>query len=472
MWGSIKRAASALAVVALLGAASAACSPGNTTGVAGSGGSGAAASGAQVDNDASPGVTADSITIGFLITDLGKVQEQLGFKQANYGGKEGVTAQINAIVNAVNANGGLGGRKVIADIKSYEGSQDSPEYAESLCNSFTSDDQVFAVIFEGQFQNNVRPCYTARRTLMIDQGLFSKDQAEFEKFAPFLWSPTFPEYGSFLRTQMRELANSGWLQGSQGVAIVGVDSEVTRRQIQNTVLPALTQAGVSKTATYFVDTSNVGSLGAGSTSALNGVASGGLDRIVVIGGSRILPILVGSQEAATTKAKFAISSYDSPLFLQDNPGSVVASTLDGMVGFGFMPAGDIRDDPSLPFPDPAMPNQVLCKQIIDAAGATPPEGVRTNYKSGLQYCDAALFLKAVIDRAPKELTPQSFRDAAWQVSTAYSSSLNFGGTLQPGKYSAATIGRVLVYDQACKNPVKDAVGCFQYRGQNVPFADN
>jgi len=466
-WARVIGSLTALALLATLsaGCASDADSPAGS----GSSGSGAAAGA----DDASPGVTADSIKIGYIVPDLGELQESLGFKTANYGGADGVIKQIQASVNAVNANGGLNGRKIVPIIKKYAGGLDNPEYAESFCNAFTQDDQVFAVVLEGQFQNNARPCYFARKTIMLDESLFAQDQKEFEKFSPYLWSPSWPEYGAYLRTELNALKDQGWFNGTAGVAVVGVDNEIARRNITEVVQPFFAANGITKSETFFVDTANIGTLGAGSSAALTGAANSGLDRVIVVGGARILPIMLSSQEATTSKAKFAISSYDSPLFLQDNPATIVDTTLTGMIGFGVLPAGDIRLDPAIPFPDPATPNQGLCKQIIDSAGATPPDGVRPNYKEGLQYCDANLFLKAVIDKAPKDLTANAFRDAAWQVGNGYSSSVTFGGSIGNGQYAASNTGRVLVYESTtCLNPVSGKPGCFLYRGGNVPFATN
>jgi hypothetical protein len=463
------RAALRTGAVVLVATATAAtlvaCSSTADNGATGSG-SGALAAGAA---DASPGLTPTTVKIGFIIVDLGELSSNLGFTQADYGGVEGITKQIEAVVNATNANNGLGGRQIQPVIKVYDATTDSPESAEAICNALTQDEQVFAVVMDGQFQNNARPCYQARRTLMIDTSLVAQDQQQFERFAPFLWSPIFPEYGSFLNAQLTALRDSGWFQGAQGVAIVSVDTDVARRQSEQTVTPFLAANGVTKSGTFFVDTSNVGTLGAGSSAALVGAATQGLDRILVVGGARILPVMLAQAEASTTTARYAISSYDSPLFLQDNPTSIVGAALNGMVGFGILPPGDIREDPALPFPDPANQAQGLCKNIIDSAQATPPQGVRPNYKSGLQYCDAVLFLKAVLDTAPADLTAEKFREAAWALGTSYSSATTFGGNFGPGQYAASGIGRVLAFEQTCQNPTTGAPGCFLYRGGNVPF---
>lgn len=463
------KAATAIAAVTVFGLLTAACtSSGDNDG--GSGGSGTNAAG----QGASPGVTADTIKIGYQIVDIGELQERLGFVVVDYGGPDGIKKQIEAVVNAANANGGLGGRQIEPVIRVYDGTQDSPESAESFCNAFTQDDQVFAVVLQGAFQNNARPCFAQRNTLIIDETLIAQDQTEFERLAPYLWSPTFPEYGTFLSAQLAALQQNGWLNGATGVAIVAADSEVARRQVDQTVKPFLAANGNVPNQTFFVDSSNAGSLGAGSSAALAGAANAGLNRILVVGGARILPVLLSTPEAQALvgRALFSISSYDSPLFLQDNPQSLVTETLEGMIGFGFEPPNDIRDDPTIPWPDPANQQQVLCKQIIDSAQATPPVGQRPNYKTGLEFCDATLFLKAVIDKAPKDLTPQAFQDAAWQVGGGYSSSASFGGNIATGKYASTTIGRVLTFDKTnCLNPITAQPGCFLYRGGNVPFND-
>ena len=460
----IVRMTQLVAAVLAVALITAGCSS-NNNGPATSGPSGSG-SAAGLD-DASPGVTATTIKIGYYVSELGTVRASLGFQQADYGD---VTKQIQAYVAYINANGGLGGRQIIPVIKSYEGSLDAPDYAESFCSSFTQDEQVFAVVFEGQLQNNVRPCYAARKTIMIDQGLLAKDQVEFDRFAPYLWSPTFPEYGSYLKAQLQTLQSEGWLTGAKGVSIIGIDNDVARRQIDQSVIPFLASVGVTNTQKFFIDTANIGSLGAGSSTALTGTANAGLDRVLVVGGARILPIAVTTSEANDlVNVKWAISSYDSPLFLQDNPTSVVPATLDGMIGFGALPDGDIRDDPTLPFPNPANTQEVLCKQIVDTAGVAPKSGLRTDYKSAFMHCDGTFFLKNVIDRAPKNLTAGAFRDAAFGLGSTFRSSQTFGSLMNPGKYSATTVGRALYFDTACDNPITKTKGCFRYRGGDVQF---
>ena len=109
------------------------------------------------DSTPLPGITAKTVKVGFQIVDLGPLAKELGFKDADYGGIPGQTKDINALVNWVNQNGGMGGRQVIPDIKVYEASTDSPEQTQTQCAQFTQDDQVFGIVIDGLCRPTASP---------------------------------------------------------------------------------------------------------------------------------------------------------------------------------------------------------------------------------------------------------------------------------------------------------------------------
>ena len=151
----------ARSLIALLACAAlvAGCSSSNnsSSGAAGSGGDASAAGGPA--DQPSPGVSADTVNVGYLVVDIGEIAKNLGFKNVEDGGFDVTTKGIQAVVNYVNTNGGAGGRKLNPIIKPYTGQLDSPEYAEAQCRAFTQDAEIFAIAMDGQFQNNARPCY-------------------------------------------------------------------------------------------------------------------------------------------------------------------------------------------------------------------------------------------------------------------------------------------------------------------------
>lgn len=446
--------AAAIAAVGALVFATAACSDGNP-----------APAGQQ-----GPGVTADAVNVGFLAVDIGELSQQLGFVNVEDGGYPTVSKGIRAVVDYVNANGGLGGRRINAIIKPYDATQDSPEYAESVCKSFTQDTPVFMIDFDGQFQNNARPCYRAGNAIMLDQTLVAHDTTEFEEFAPYLWSVSNPEFNSFVTAQLNVLRDAQWFNGSQGVAVVYPDTEVNRRAAQAVVNPYLTQLGITNSKEFAIDSSNAGTLGATSQVALTGAQAAGLDRIFVVGGSRIMALMLAQPEAETLDAKYSVSTFDSPAFFVDNPASIVESRRSGMAGMGFQGGGDMRlGSGDVPFPDPANPQEVLCKQIIDDAGATPPQQNRENYRVVFQHCDSALLMKAAFDRMPKDdIRAETFRDAVWSLGDQWRAALPYSTGWPNGSYAGAATGRGFYWDDGCQLADREP-GCFRYGTNDIPL---
>src|SRR6478735_18839 len=107
------------AVGAALALALAGCGtlmPGGNTGAA-------ADLGTQAAAGPGPGVNGDTVKVVFVAVDLDKVKKFTGFKTASVGDQE---AQIQALEDWVNDNGGLGGKQMEAVFRLYDAQNDSP----------------------------------------------------------------------------------------------------------------------------------------------------------------------------------------------------------------------------------------------------------------------------------------------------------------------------------------------------------
>ena len=410
-----------------------------------------------------PSITADSVNIGFALVDTGALAKSLGFKQPDYGGVELQTKAINAVIDYINANGGMGGRKATATVKSWLGSGDSPEQGQERCNYFTQDARVTGVVMNSGYQNNEIPCFKAANTLMADQRLFAHDATQFEANAPYLWLPTYPEYSGFMKEQLVAMKDAGYFDGNTGVLMMPSDDEVSRRTADTVVKPYLTSIGVTKIQTSYVDSTNTGTLGATSTAALATGKGAGLNRVIVVGGARIQAVALSDQQAVGYDSKWGVSTYDNPIFFENNPDSIVSELREGMTGLGFAPAQDVNQDQAPAFPDPTNAYQQKCYDIITAAGAAPPENTRANWRTALLYCDGAMFFDAVLDQAAKggTLTAQQFAEAAGKIGATYGSSLGFGSNWAPGVYAGTNQAKVLAWSPECS--------CMAYSGEVRTF---
>ncbi len=90
--------------------------------------------------DLGTGVTNDSIKLGIAIVDYDAIKDFVDFTR----GDQQKTAQV--FVDYINANGGVGGRKIVPVYKKYPPIPGQEPSALSLCTAWTEDDQVFAVL--------------------------------------------------------------------------------------------------------------------------------------------------------------------------------------------------------------------------------------------------------------------------------------------------------------------------------------
>ena len=133
---------------------------------------------------------------------------------------------------------------------------------------------------------------------MIDETLIAHDQAQFEQYKPYLWSPTHPEYGSFIRGHLETLKNEGFFEGTKGVQLMAGDDEVSRRVAEQIAKPYLAELGVTNVRTDYVDSSSNATLSDTGKRVIVAGDNAGMDRVVAIGGSRILPVALSNFEAS------------------------------------------------------------------------------------------------------------------------------------------------------------------------------
>ncbi len=404
-----------------------------------------------------PGVSEDSVKVVFVAVDLDAVKKVTGFNTASVGDQK---AQVQALEDWVNDNGGLHGKKMDAVFRMYDAQTDSPAAEEQLCNKITQDDQAFAVVMTGQYQTNARPCYAERETLVLDASLYAMSQDYFDQYSPYLWTASFPEYEAFVRSYVQVLSEQKFFDGEDGVGVVAADSPLNRDTIDKLAVPLLKDAGV-KPEVSWVDTTDTGTLFEGLTQAAVTFRSKGIDRVMFLGGSRLASVfasVAATQDGFTPR--YGISSFDNPTFFVNNPDTIPAGTMDGMVGIGFHPPQDVPDK-ELKFPTGKA--ETGCLDIYSQADITFKS--RESARVALPYCDAVRLLKLGADGMGAD---DSFNAGAWaqavdrdggsfQTASGFGNMLGDGGRAAPGAY------RVLKYDEA--------KGYFVYEGPEVPFDD-
>jgi len=395
--------------------------------------------GQAVPGGGGSGSGSDAVKIGFIIVDQSQLKQLLQFDSPEVGDVEG---QINALVDAVNAEGGIAGKRVEPVIVSYDALTDSPDNEEKLCRTFTEDNPVFAVVLYGQVQSNARPCYAERRTLMIDQTFFPVDQATLEDLAPYLWQPLMPEYGKLLRGLAKALKDNDYFGAGAKLGIVGIDSPENRRVYDEDLGPTLESLGVVAATVKWIDPTSGATLQAGLDQSVLEFKDRDIDRVIVVGGSRLLAFLVNTAVPQEYFPRYAVTSFDNPDFLKRE----MPMALEGAVGISIQPAFDVSD---AEYAFPGNDAEQWCIDTLAAGGHTFEE--RANAREALIYCDAVrLLAQAGTALVGRPVTADAVAAAFSALGTSWQSASNYASAFTPGAFDAVAGFRATIWDSACQ----------------------
>jgi hypothetical protein len=398
------------------------------------------------DTQPSPGVTDDTVKVGAIFTDVGTLGATLGFKSDPMGDPD---AQVKALTTWVDANGGMGGRKLELVPKVYVASTDSPQAEEALCRSWTQDEKAFAVVITGQLQANARKCYAKGRAVMVDNASYPLDRKGYDELKPFLWAPGVPVFEDFLPQWVTSLKDQKFFDGSKRVGVIAADSPVNRRAYDSLLKPELDQAGVAAQEISYVDTLSVDTINGSLFRIAQAYKQKGVDRILFLGGARLAALWPLSAFTNGLTAPYGLSSYDTPNFFGRNPTLWTSygfkeNPAVGSAGLSFQAGTDV-DDVQAPFPSTFAEQQ--CATIYAGAGLSFT--TRSDARLPFQLCDAVLFLKAALDRAPKDLTPAAFGSAAAGLGADFQASSNYSTFLGPQRTGGPASARPMKFDTAC-----------------------
>ena len=383
-----------------------------------------------------PGVDDDTVTISFIITDTSMVAAAYGWETPDEGDRE---AQLAALVEHFNADGGFAGRQIEAKVTVFNAITDSPISEEAICNAITQDDRAFAVVMTGQFQENARPCYHNANTLMLDATLYPVDNAGFEALAPYYWSPLLPSYDDLVGGFAAGLLENGWFDGAT-LGVVAIESELAQRVYEQQFVPRLEAAGVQVASYNPIDPTDSTSLDNDLRQAVIEFKQAGVDKVAAIGGSRLLSFLIDVSRTQNFSPAYAVSSYDNPEFNTFN----YSEQMPGAAGISVMPGFDVGDEEH---PFPASGAEQECLDVFTAAGLSFEE--RNNVRTGLMFCDVLRLLTAAAPHL-EEVSARGVTEAVWQLGDSFEAASVYGVSYREGSYAGGAAYRSFEFDPDCE----------------------
>ncbi len=383
-----------------------------------------------------PGVSDEKITLAFIITDTSAVADAFGWEVPDEGDRE---AQLAALVDHFNAQGGIAGRQIDAKVTVFNAITDGPVAEEALCNSITQDDKAFAVVLTGQFQENARPCYANANTLMFEATLYPVDNIGFEGLAPYYWSPLLPSYDDLVGGLADALLAEDWFDGAT-LGVIAIDSELSQRVYEQQFSPRLAAAGVEVASYNTIDPTDGTSFNNDQLQAIINFKEAGVDKVVAIGGSRLVSWFIDTSITQNYAPAYAFSSYDTPEFTVFN----FPEMMPGAHGISVLPGYDVGDDQ---YPFPAGPAEQECADIFADADLEFTE--RANIRTGLIFCDVLRLMSAAAPYA-SEVSAQGLSEAMWQLGEDFQSASVYGVKFKEGSYTGGQVYRAFGFDPECE----------------------
>ncbi len=368
--------------------------------------------GAAAASSSSPGVTGNTITIGVTYVDLASVAQFIhGMDQGNY------RAVYQALINNINAHGGIDGRKIEADYEPIDpiGTTSSS----TACSQLTEDDNVFAVM--GFFQDNDPACYVTLHDTPEIGGTMTTQLLTAAK-APW-FSPT-PIDNQLEPQTVAAAAASGILKGKKVAVFSQSDAPPG---LVASVITALKKHGVTPVATAEVDAETndtEASIQQIADVVTQKFESAGANVVVAVGNAG------DSWPNATNSGTYhpeLVAPYEPALTTFTGTASANAPAIANAVTGATEPLS--VGSKAVGWSDPAMQR---CVHVVEAAGQKVPSPVNNSsaptqqYVSVVQACQNLALFTAIAQRAGKTLNTQTFAHAGDDLGTLHIPALGNG----------------------------------------------
>jgi hypothetical protein len=347
---------------------------------------GTAAASDHRSDTATPGVTSNQITLGVTYVDLSQLQSVVNI---NFGDWRKI---YQAVINDLDAKGGINGRKVVPDYAPVQPVGTVP--AEDACVKLTEDDHVFAVT--GFFLADAPLCYLndQHRTPVINGTITAQYLAQ-AKAPWFSLEPTDSTYSEIIDA----FAADGAFKGGK----VGIEVDLPSQNLYNSVIaPALKRNHVSgPVATITATTGDAVATQQQASVIATKFQSQGINKIVLVGTSALQ--FAQALEQTNYRPRLIVPNYASLSAYVQAPGNtldVAATSLGAFLATNFH--------------DPALQQcfQVVTRatgyNIQEVAGPGQPD-----YRSSATIaCDSIGLFAAIARAAGRNLNVASFGQAA------------------------------------------------------------
>ena len=373
------------------------------------------------------GVTADRIKLGIGIIDVGAAKD-LGFN-FDIGDEH---ARYEALIAHQNAKGGIHGRKIVADYRTFDATNPASP-AQAACVSWTKDVQVFSVIVESQFPAAAAVCvFGQNQTPFI-----TTDGIDESYYANGLYFSTQANDNRILEDHARYLHAKGVMKGKT-IGVLGGDG-TERAAIDRTLVPVLAELGYEVADIETVPATTQGTQQM--PIAISNFKAKGIDFVIIAANVILAGPFVQASDRAGFHPAFALSDFNNEI--NDQVASYYPDGFEGTVGLSTHRFPEYRAGAKLAPAD---------QSCIDRVQKVDPKVLpTTNSAFEVAMGECAMFdawVRGAV-RAGPNLTRASWV-AGMEASGTFGISSTQDGTFGPGKHDAVDFEREVAWHKSCK----------------------
>ena len=359
-----------VAVVVAIAVTLAACgSSGKTSAGGGGGGTTATTTPHVVSKTLGRGVTATTIKLGIALVDFNCIAQFVDQVRENQ------QEVYQSFINDVNDKGGINGRKIVPDFKTYCPTTAVSALNVSICTAFSDDDKVFAVIGNisdaGQDDAIIKCLAKNHNTPVMT---FNLSQALMKTSPPgmVIFPGTAPERSDTVL--FRLLQQRGTLTGKK-VAVLAQAS--TEAAVKSVILPQMKKLNIAAGTPAYLSISGTDTTAAHAqlASFIERWKSENINAVYIAGEDVVVPQFVQQLVAGLPGALLMTDVGDALRSGQDETHSkVVPNPYQGMlIAGGFSPTDYIKTDKWLKYCKPVY-EKYTHKVAPDALAKVPGPG--------------------------------------------------------------------------------------------------
>jgi hypothetical protein len=405
--------------------------------------------------DSSPGITADTITLGLVYTKNQEAgNEAIGAPGLHGDARDG----YNVVIDEINRSGGIAGRKIGPIYVGYDATGTVPVDQEDqrACATWTQDHEVFAIL-DGS-SSILRECADKAGAVNFWAGGASVPE-------------TFRQYPLYVETASMNLVRSGsvtvsalqkagYFGTAAKIGLVTWDDPVFREAIEGGYVPALKKAGFSPAAPPIYVTGpqtpqDIGALSAAMKNAVLRFKSVGIDHVLLLdgpqgvcGGACLTFEFMGAAKAQKFTPRYGLNDSNSSAAGLE-AGLYPPDQLAGAINVGWFDFDKTYDAGG-----PVNQRREACFDLMrrHSVDMSNPNA----QAAALGACDELWFLQAVFDKMHQlglRATANNFI-AGVNALGAWDSPSLYAAFFSSKQHDGAAAVRISTFQESC--------GCFEY----------